>query len=307
MIPTSAYVIVYHYVVTKVGVPVLGPAEVASVLGVALLLGWIARRVWLPGRRWEPTAWAERTGVTLTPRNEALVRAYLVRTRDLRLVGAVGGFLAPHLYAAARGEQLPIPFDFDLFDALIGYLLGAVGAEITLTRPRSPVPSASLAPRELSDYLPRWLTNALRASAGASLAVVMLYRALPEPLVGVDPSMPPTLVIATAVMAVLVGVEAAQRHIVRRPQPAADADILEADDAIRSASVRALAGAGIALELIILSVHLVEIGTASTIQLLRWSLPWLGAGCFVLAISSWVHITQPTRSTATARTHVVHP
>lgn len=285
----------------------LGPAEVASVLGVALLLGLIARRLWRPARRWHPEPWAERAGLRLTPRNDALVRTYLDRARDMRLVGAVAGFLAPHVYAAARGGQLPIPFDFDLFDALIGYLLGAVAAEITLTRPRSPVPSASLTPRQLSDYLPPWLTIALRASAGTSLAVVVLYAVLPEPVVGVDPSMPPTLVIGVAAAVVLVVVEGAQRLIVARPQPTVEPDVIAADDAIRAASVRALAGAGIALELIILCVHVVEIGTASSIPLLRWSLPWVGAACFVLAITSWVHITQPTRSTATVRTHADHP
>lgn len=281
----------------------LGTAEIVSVLGVTALMGWACRRLWRRGRRWEPSVWAERSGLTLTPDNSDLVRAYVTRTRDLRLACAVGAFLAPHIHLAARGEPLPLPFDFDLFDALVGYLLGAIAAEIAVQRPTGPVPSASLTPRRLPEYLSPWLIVVLRALAATTLAVIVLYRVLPERIVGADPQMPPTIVIAAAVVIVWLGVEVAQRYIVGRAQPAVAADIIEADDAIRSASVRALAGAGIALELLVLSIHVVEIGTASDAQLLRWTLPWVGGSCFLLAIVSWVAITQPTARRATAVAH----
>lgn len=56
---------------------------------------------------------------------------------------------------------------------------------------------------------------------------------------------------------------------------------MDADDAIRSASVHALASAGLALELIVVSMLLIVIGIVSDIPLLRSTLPWLGAARFL--------------------------
>lgn len=81
--------------------------------------------------RWEPAPWASAVGLRLTPGNESFVRSYIVRTRRLRLFGAAVGVILPLAYAAAAGTEPPEPFDFPLFDALLGYLIGALVAEIT--------------------------------------------------------------------------------------------------------------------------------------------------------------------------------
>jgi hypothetical protein len=92
-----------------------------------------------------------------------------------------------------------------------------------------------------------------------------------------------------------VVVELLQRLIVARPQPAADPDVMRADDAIRSASVHALAGAGAALQLIICSVHVMSIGAISESQFGMWAFVSAGLACFVLAFASWGYATRPRR------------
>ena len=167
-------------------------------------------------------------------------------------------------------------------------------AELTIKRPKTDVPSASLTPRELGDYLPARFTAGFRLAATFALALVPLLRLLPtrDNLVNLS-DIPPEIVLVPTIVLIALGVELLQRYIVVRPQPAVESDLVQADDAVRSASVHALAGAGIALELLIVSVQLVNLAVVSDVQLLRWTLPWLGLICFGVAIGSWIHLTKP--------------
>ena len=169
------------------------------------------------------------------------------------------------------GRPLPVPFDWGLIDALVGYLVGAVVGELTIKRPRGNVRIASLQPRMLSDYLPTSLLWGSRATAAAALLLVTTFQLLnaqaTHPYAG-----PNAVVIGTTILAVLLSVELLQRLIVARPQPAGDPDVIRADDAIRSASVHALAGAGAALQLIICSVHVMSIGAISESRFGMWAL-----------------------------------
>lgn len=274
----------------------LGPVEIASavvllVFVVAVLRGLFGRR------RYEPNRWAHDMGIELTPGNEGLVGSYLSRTRRWRLGGAVLGFVAPQVYAAVMasrgmGLTLPTPFDFGLFDAVVGYLVGALLAEVTLTRPTPQVPSATLAPRRLDGYLSRRVSTALRGAALVGLALVALSRVLPASQ-GIGAVLPAAWLLVAMLVVVLVAVEGLQHYIIRRPQPAVDRDVMDADDAIRSASIHALAGAGLALELIVVALLLIATGIASDLPLLRSTLPWLGAACFVVAFGCWVVVTRP--------------
>src|SRR5205807_2054973 len=74
--------------------------------------------------------------------------------RRLRTWGAIGGLVLPPLVTAAvgvAGDQsvawLVWPF--------VGYLVGALYAEVALVRPRGSTRVATLARRDLMDYLPR--------------------------------------------------------------------------------------------------------------------------------------------------------
>ena len=272
----------------------LGNLEFVILAVVVVLLGLVIHAAWLGRRSWRPADWAREMGFELTLQNGPMVITYLIRTRTLRITGAVIGLLAPIGYAALVGRPLPVPFDWGLIDALVGYLVGAVVGELTIKRPRGNVQVASLQPRELPDYLPASLLWGSRAAAAAALLVVATFHLLnaraTQPYSGPNP-----IVIGTTIVVVLLSVELLQRLIVARPQPAADPDVIRADDAIRSASVHALAGAGSALQLIICAVHVMSIGAISESQFVMWTLVSAGLVCFVLAFASWGLATRPRR------------
>src|SRR5919106_1807609 len=122
----------------------LGMFEWVVVASLLVILVLVVRNAWAGRRRWNPTVWAREMDLRLTPRNEAIVRSYIARTRLLRFTGALLGVFAPTIYQAFVGGPPPVPVDFGLFDALLGYLLGAVIAELTIKRPKAKEPSASL-------------------------------------------------------------------------------------------------------------------------------------------------------------------
>ncbi len=282
----------------------IGIAELTVTVVVLVAIGMYVRA---GARRWRPDEWARGMGVELTARNEAFIRSYIARTRVLRAVGAAVGVLTPVLYSAFTERTLPVPFDFGLFDALVGYLVGAVIAEITVRRPMAEVRTASLVRRVVADYLPAGYTITMRASAAIALVLIPLFRTLPQRESDVaQVEMLPAILAGSMILVVLVGVEFLQHYLVGRPQPAVEADLLAADDAIRSASVHALAGAGIALELLIVSVELTAIGLVSDIQVLRWTLPLIGLLAFGGSLGAWMRLTRPedwhvARATSGAR------
>jgi len=293
-----AYALLYRYVDTfcRRRIMNVGGLEVTASVLLVVVVAWVLR-VRFGRRRWEPERWAHDMGLELTPRNAGLVRSYLARARRWRLGGAVVGFSAPHAYTAVMASRglaltLPTPFDFDLFDAVVGYLVGALLAELTLVRPTPQVPSAALAPRRLGGYLSTRVSTALRVAAVVGLVLVALSRVLPASR-GIGDDLPGAWLLVAMLLVVLVAVEGLQRYIVGRPQPVVGRDVVDADDAIRAASIHALAGAGLALELIVVSVLLAVIGIVSDIALLRLTLPWLGAACFVLALGSWAYVARP--------------
>lgn len=270
----------------------MGPVELVV---VAIILGFVLTS--LPSRkRWDPEAWARDVSLDLTPQNEAFVRGYIRRTRILRTVGGLVGLVAAAAYTAITDEQPPEPFDFSLFNGLVGYLLGAMAAELSFRRPAGPVPAAALEPRDVAAYFPSALRWALRIAAAVGLILVPLFLVLPHrerEMAEVD--ILPAAVLISMIVIVAAGVELLQRYVVARPQPAVEDDLLRADDAVRSASVHALAGAGLAIELVIVSVELAAIATVSDIQILRWTLPWFALVTFLSSLAAWIHVTHPSR------------
>lgn len=268
----------------------LGLVELAG-LATFLLLALVAiRSHWR--HRWVPERWAPEVGLQLTPRSEGLIRSYINRTRVFRIAGGLIGFASPLIYSGYRQEPMPEPLNSYLL-ALAGYLVGALLAELTFKRPRPQRATATLAPRELPQYLPRGLSQALRAGAVLALALVGVYLLVPAR----EPRVEVARLAGWVLLPVLVamGVEMLQRYIVRRPQPLAETDLVAADDAIRSASVHALAGAGIGLQLLLLGDILHSIGFSTDVQVLRWTLPWMALICVGAAVGAWTDLTKPYR------------
>src|SRR4051812_23949359 len=176
----------------------------------------------------------------LTGGRETVVR-YLRQVRVARTWGGVAGALVPSVVELVwHGRVTVLGFGTDgrsaplAFGAIFaGYLAGVLWAELAFARPASG--RASLAPREPAQYLPRYALLAQRALGLAAAA-----GALAAGLYGV----------AAGVLALAAGLEAIERWLVRRPQPFTDAALVAADDAIRAESIRAVAGAGLALLLL---------------------------------------------------------
>ena len=119
--------------------------------------------------------WAQARGLELTPDNRPVVARYLRRARWLPVLGALVAVVLPTVVELVRsGELVILGFHTDgsgapyagPMEAYIGYLLGALCAEVSLARPtRSPpVARRASAPRELADYLPRRLLVAQRSA-----------------------------------------------------------------------------------------------------------------------------------------------
>jgi len=265
--------------------------QVVVTVVIAVLVVWHVRE---SRRHWEPGTWAGEMGLELTPSNEAIVRSYIDRTRTLRTLGAVTGLFAPVVYRTITGGPLPRPFDFALIDALAGYLVGVVVAEISFRRPNGDVRQASLRTRRLRDYLPVHLTIWLWVLAAIDLVAFAVYQLMPEPDGRAkDAVFLPAGILVPMVIAIAVGIDLLQRWIVGQAQPAVVSDVERADDAIRSASVHALAGAGLSMLLVILGVELVAIATISELEVVRWTLPVLGVGCLIAALRAWIRVGRP--------------
>jgi hypothetical protein len=263
---------------------------VSAVVGLAAVVFAARRPV---ERRME--VWAGRFGLRLTDSNRALVATYLRRTRSLRAVGGVIGWLASPAYVALTDRPFPLGGNA-LALALGGYLLGAVVAEATFLprrRGKQDPRSASLVPRSLEDYVSPIRLWSLRLLALPTVALAVLYAVVPrQPGQPVDPSVPYVFAVAVAIVAFAVAVEAILRAIVARPQPAMSDELVAADDAIRASSIHALSGAAMGMLLVGAGWALYSVGAVTSVRPLRSVLPWLAVAAFGLALWTWIGLTQ---------------
>ena len=278
---------------------------------VAVACFWLAMAAVLAARRpLEPAelaAWASGHGLEgVADRRLEPAARYLGRSRLCRTVGGavpfVAGTVAPALWAATRG--LPAPWPLGLFGTrswLAGYLAGVLVAEYRWARPRTGVVrSAALVPRRLGDYLPARVVAGMRLAALATVALVPLLAwgplAAPVPVRGlVVGGRGGALATAALAVAVAVAVELAARRLVGRPQPAADPEALAVDDALRSTSVHAVAGAGLAIVLLSLSVQVGLVAANLGGGPGRTAVVALSWACAAAALAAWIRVGHPRR------------
>jgi hypothetical protein len=239
--------------------------------------------------------WAGRHELAVDDANRPLVEWYLRTARTLRTWGALAGLLLPPLVELAWSGQPRFlgmasgggAQPGDIVFIFLGYLAGALYAEVSLVRPLDPsLPrSASIVPRELEDYLPRRLLWAQRA-AGAAVVVGTLLLPLMDFPPQVDrPTWPGIVAWAVVVAAFTLGLERLQRWLVRRPQPFTDPSLVAAADAIRSQSVHSLAGSGLAVLLLQVGFLLgTAAGTGGPVQ--AWVLGPLAVAALLLALAA---------------------
>jgi hypothetical protein len=82
---------------------------------------------------------------------------------------------------------------------------------------------------------------------------------------------------------------------VGRPQPAADPEELAVDDALRSTSVHAVAGAGLAIVLLCLSVQVGLVAANLGGGPGRTAVVALSWGCAAAAVAAWARVGHPRR------------
>jgi hypothetical protein len=262
-------------------------AVTAAVGLLVALLRWAAR----PPDTAAVAGWAARYNLALHPDDYPPVSRQLCRGRWLRTLGCVVPLVigegATFWWGEAFGKPLPLPLAVLAAPSAwaVGYLVGAVAAELTRRRPQG-LRAAALAPRRLADYLPAWMLWAERAVAVAVVALAPLAR---QASTG-TPWTKNSGVTAIAAIGVAILVEIALRVMVRRPQPVVTTGELAIDDALRSTSIHRAAGAGLAALLFLLPSQLGN---------LTLSGPWraitggFGLVCYGLAIGCWKDLTSP--------------
>jgi hypothetical protein len=249
---------------------------------------WLAVAAILAARRpLDPRAvdaWASGRGLTVLPAGQQEPAArYLRRSRLFPTVGGAVPFMAgtvPYaLWAATRG--LPAPWPLGLYGVrtwLTGYLVGVLVAEWSWARPHAgPVRSAALVPViAWGPVAPGPVRELVLRGRGGALAT------------------------AAAAVGVTVAVELLLRRMVRRPQPVYDPMALAVDNALRSTSVHAAAGAGLAIVLLSLSLQLSNVAANLGSGPARTATVGLAWGCALAALAAWVRIGHPHRAAAPA-------
>jgi hypothetical protein len=233
--------------------------------------------------------WARSHDLTLTAENRPMVAWYLRTARILRTWGAIGGLVVPTFVALAWSDRLKVAgvdsaggiSSGDVGWVFVGYLVGALYAELSLVRPRQAGRrAASLVPRELTQYLPRRLLLAQRGIAAWAVGCVLASLLLPYPPSRPGPPAVAVLAFAAWTTAVAAGLERLQRWVVSRPQPFTEPALVAADDAIRSQSLHSIAGAGLAFLLLGASGASLLVWL-SDVAVLRWTM-WLPAAVATL-------------------------
>jgi hypothetical protein len=208
------------------------------VLGVVLLFVTTARAVVgvVPRRRVEE--FARLHSLSVTPDNGNQIIVYRATTRRWRAIGFALGLLIP----LGVAESFYVSFLW----ALTGWFAGAAVAELRVAHlDRGPRASASLTPRRFADYLPRAGRWAVPAALACSVLTAVYCAARHDAHPAGD--LGRTLLWTALGLGLGAVALAAQRHILRRPQPLASPDRTAADDAIRSRSMHVLAAAGLVL------------------------------------------------------------
>ncbi len=210
-------------------------------------------------------SFAKRQKLSITVENGNHVIAYLGTTRRWRAFGLAAGLVVSVLtdLPAVTVNSLPL---------LAGWFAGALIAELrVLPPPSGPRRAALVSPRKLSSYLGPLARHILPVSAGIAVVIGVIAP------VHTFPWNAAAIVVAIAVMVV-------QRRVLKRAQPAGSADLIAADDAIRSRSLHVLAAGGAALVLFLVLVQLSEFGLVSVAAFV---------GYLVVAAFCWSVATTP--------------
>ena len=217
-----------------------GPITILALIGVlVLVILVIAGGVGSVRLRVE--RFARKQSLPITVGNGDIVIRYLAVTRRWRRSGLLVGLALTLGYSLTH-----VGLHIDFLALFVGWFIGAVIAEWRISTAASGSRRvASLAPRRLASYLPptAWVAPAFVFVVAAVVGLVGLVA-----LASSRHRVPAALIVSlAAVVLVAAVIRVVVRHVLSRPQPQGAPDVLAADDAIRSRSLRVLAGSSLAL------------------------------------------------------------
>ena len=243
-----------------------------SILGLLVVMAVMVALALVRPAKAGDDEWAERHGLRLTAGNRAVVAWYLRTAASLRAVGVAAGLVLPPLAVWALGLSPRVAFPYWTW-VFLGYLAGAVYAEVSLVRRGDPAhPVATLQVRAVAAYLRPSLLAAQRVAGGVAVVIAAAVALVP---IRVPPSQAlgrlPAVALTLAAAVFALGLESVERWLVTRPQPFDAPDLVAADDAIRSASLHAVAGSGLAVVLLGIGTGCIWLA-GSDVQVLRWTM-----------------------------------
>lgn len=227
--------------------------------GVLLVLSF-----WSPTKR-QVLRWGAACDVAVTSDNELMIRSRLGRSRRFRSAASF-----PFWWLACA-RIIDADFPPALATPVIGmaaYLIGALVAELTgpLAVPAG-LRRASLSPRLVGDYRPKWLLGLTITLFGiATGATVIRFTVVDEPI-GHARDLATTLGLAVVVVTIA---EIAARSIVRRPQRGSNNDLLAADEGLRAAAVSMTSGASL-----LAGISTAAVASASAVPAATGARAWL--------------------------------
>jgi hypothetical protein len=276
-------------------------------------------------------AHASRSAIRQTDGPPATARAQARRARWYGLAGLGGGVLAGvALVADQRGGLAPLT-------CAGGYLIGLLIGEYAAQPPaEGEIRAASLRPRRPSDYSPHWAATVVLVAALLAIAAPVAFAAAPSISYGrwqpvsdagfslpggrtVWPGWPVTTVAAAfAVVVILLGVAGLRRVAARPRLTSAEQDPggQGLDELLRRQSGRAITGAVLALELLVLAAILVTGSSGLAVPVPAVSagaylgnrlMIYSGLACAVGAAGSWLVLSGWIRRTRRSRPAKGHP
>jgi hypothetical protein len=219
----------------------------------------------------------------MTAANGPMVVRRLARVRAARTLGGLGGAL---FWGAASMVGLRVNL---LIAIPVGYLLGAIVAELPSRRDRAAAEhaAATLVPRRLRDYVPIWIVVAPPTIIVVTLAIdIASALGSQRRNLGYDTTWRGAVGVGAMVLASGLTLATA-RMILYRRQPYTTSEMVSADDALRAASLHCVCGGGFAFVALIASAAIWNAAEASNVQLLRWIGPWLAVTLWLAALFAW--------------------
>ena len=217
-----------------------GALTILALVGVLVLL-ILAISAGRGSMRSRVERFARKQSLPITVGNGDIVIGYLAVTRRWRRSGLLVGLALTLGYSLTH-----VGLHVNFLALFVGWFVGAVIAEWRISTAASGSRRvASLAPRRLASYLPpsAWVAPALVFAIAAVVGLVGLIA-----IASGRHRVPAALIVSLAALVFVAAViRVVVRHVLSRPQPQGTPDVLAADDAIRSRSLRVLAGSSLAL------------------------------------------------------------